>query len=275
MRIAVTGGNGTLGREVVRELRSRGHAVRVLSRRSAEHPVDLTTGAGLAEALAGVEVVVDATNSGPARKAAEALLIGGARRLLAAEARAGVAHHVGVSIVGTDRVPFAYYEFKLAQEGIVRGGAPPHEPPARGGGVPWTIVRATQFHSEVDKYLSLAARFGVLPGAGFPLQPVDPREVAVVLADTAEAEPSLAITQFAGPQVRSVRELAQAWRDATGRRAAIVPLPLFGATARALGEGGLTNRGAWTGRRTFGDWLAERYAAAAAVPTGVRLGGIA
>jgi uncharacterized protein YbjT (DUF2867 family) len=100
-------------------------------------------------------------------------------------------------------------------------------------------------------------------------------EVAVVLADTAEAEPSLATTQFAGPQVRSLRELAQAWRDATGRRAAIVPLPLFGATARALRDGGLTNRGAWTGRRTFGDWLAGRYAAAGAVPAGVRLGGLA
>jgi uncharacterized protein YbjT (DUF2867 family) len=192
------------------------------------------------------------------------VLLGGTRRLLAAEAQAGVAHHVGVSIVGVDHVPYPYYEIKLAQESVVRGG-----------GVPWTIVRATQFHTEIDKYLAATARLGVLPGAAFPLQPVDPREVAVVLADTAEAEPSLATTQFAGPQVRSLRELAHAWRDATGRRAAIVPVPLFGATVRALRAGGLTNRGAWTGRRTFGDWLAERYEAAAAVPAGVRIGGVA
>jgi uncharacterized protein YbjT (DUF2867 family) len=264
MRMAVTGGNGTLGQEVVRELRARGHEVRVLSRRSAEHPVDLTTGAGLDAALERVEVVVDATNAGPARKPAEVVLLEGTRRLLVAERRAGVAHHVGVSIVGVDRVPYPYYEIKLAQESVIRGG-----------GVPWTIVRATQFHSEVDKYLAAAARVGVLPGAGFALQPVDVGEVAVVVADTAEAEPSQAITQFAGPHVRSVRELARSWRDATGRRALIVPVPLFGATARALRDGGLTNRGAWTGRRTFGDWLDERYAAAAPASTGVRLGGLA
>jgi uncharacterized protein YbjT (DUF2867 family) len=264
MLVAVTGGTGTLGQEVVRELEARGHDVRVLSRGSAEHPVDLTTGAGLDAALAGVEVVVDAANAGPARKAAEAVLVGGTERLLAAEVHAGVAHHVAVSIVGTDRVPYPYYEIKLAQEAVVRGG-----------GVPWTIVRATQFHTEIDKYLRATARFGFLPGAGFPVQPVDPREVALVVAATAEAEPSLATTQFAGPQVRSLRELAHTWREATGRRAVIVPVPLAGATARALRDGGLTNRGAWTGSRTFADWLAERHEAVAAVPSGVRLGGAA
>jgi uncharacterized protein YbjT (DUF2867 family) len=264
MRIAVIGGTGTLGRDVVRELRGRGHDVRVLSRRSAEHPVDLTTGAGLAAALADVEVVVDAANGGPRRRPAEAVLVGGTGRLLAAEAQAGVAHHVGVSIVGTDRVPYPYYKVKLAQEMVVRGG-----------GVPWTVVRATQFHTEVERCFAATARAGVLPGPRFPLQPVDPSEVAAVLADTAEAEPSLATTQFAGPQVRSVRELAHTWREMTGRRAVIVPVPLFGATWRALCAGGLTNRGAWTGHRTFGDWLAARHEAAGAVPAGVRLGGVA
>jgi uncharacterized protein YbjT (DUF2867 family) len=245
MLIAVTGGTGTLGREVVRELSERGHDVRALSRRSPEHPVDLTTGEGLDAALAGVEVVVDAANAGPRRKAAEAVLVDGTRRLLAAEARAGVAHHIAVSIVGIDRVPYAYYEVKLAQEAVVRDG-----------GVPWTIVRATQFHTLLDMAFSATARAAILPGAGFPLQPVDPREVAAAIADTAEAEPSRAITQFAGPEVRSMRELAQEWRELTGRRAAIVPVPLAGATGRALRAGELTHPGAWTGRRTFADWLA-------------------
>jgi uncharacterized protein YbjT (DUF2867 family) len=255
MRIAVTGGTGTLGREVVRELEARGHAVRALSRRSPDHPVDLTTGEGLAAALAGVDVVIDAANAGPTRKAAEAVLVEGTRRLLAAEVQAGVAHHVGVSIVGIDRVPSAYYEVKLAQEAVVQGG-----------GVPWTIVRATQFHTLIDTLFSATARLGVLPGAGFPLQPVDPREVAVVLADTAEAEPSYATTQFAGPEVRTVRELAHTWRDATGRSAAIVPVPLAGATPRALRDGGLIHRGAWTGRRTFAEYVGARHGATGTVP---------
>jgi uncharacterized protein YbjT (DUF2867 family) len=252
LQVAVTGGTGTLGREVVRELAARGHSVRALARRAAVHPVDLTTGEGLAAALEGVEVVIDAANAGPARKRAEAVLVGGTRRLLAAEAQAGVRHHVGVSIVGIDRVPYSYYEVKLAQEAVVRAGS-----------VPWTIVRATEFHALLDWWFSATARFGLLPGAGFPLQPVDPRQVAVVLADTAEAEPSYATTQFAGPEIRTVRELAGEWRKATGRRAAIVPVPLAGATARALRAGGLTNRLAWTGGRDFGEYLSGRAGGAA------------
>ncbi|MEU2632071.1 NAD(P)H-binding protein, partial [Kitasatospora sp. NPDC007106] len=118
MRIAIVGGTGTLGSHVTEELRARGHEVRVLSRRSPEHPVDLTTGAGLAAALAGCEVVVDAANSRSA-KGAERTLVDGTRHLLAAERAAGVGHHVCVSIVGCDRVPVGYYAVKTAQERAV------------------------------------------------------------------------------------------------------------------------------------------------------------
>jgi uncharacterized protein YbjT (DUF2867 family) len=252
MLIAVTGGTGTLGREVVRELERRGHAVRALSRGAAEHPVDLRTGSGLAAALEGADAVIDASNAGPRRRAAEAVLVEGGRRLLAAERAAGVAHHVAVSIVGIERVSAGYYQVKLAQEAVVRDA-----------GVPWTIVRATQFHQKVDLSFAALARFGWLPGAAFQLQPVDPREVAVVLADTAEAEPSGETTQFAGPERRTVRELAQTWRLETGRRALLVPVPLPGRTGRALRAGGLTEPGAWTGRITFAGWLRERAAAPA------------
>ena len=86
-----------------------------------------------------------------------------------------------------------------------------------------------------------------------PLQPVDPREVGRVLADTAEAGPSGAITQFAGPEVVSVGELAQAWRESTGSRA----LPLRVPVPRSLRAGGLTNPAAWRGRVTFDAWLAS------------------
>jgi uncharacterized protein YbjT (DUF2867 family) len=251
MLIAVIGGTGTLGRAVVQELERRGHEVRALSRSAREHPVDLTTGTGLAAGLEGVRAVVDASNAGPARRAAEALLVDGNRRLLEAERAAGVAHHVAVSIVGIERVPYAYYQVKLAQEAVVRGGP-----------VPWTIVRATQFHELVASVFERMARFGMLPGAAMPLQPVDPREVAVVLADTAEAEASGEITQFAGPECRTLRELAQTWRLETGRRALIAPVPLVGPIGRALGAGGLTNPGAWKGRITFANWLRDHIPAA-------------
>ena len=234
MRIAIVGGTGTVGREAARELVRRGHEVRVLARHAPEFPVDVRDGSGLAAALDGVEVVVDATQGG------RSVIVDGTARLLRAEARAGVAHHVGVSIVGIDRVGGPYYRAKLDQERLVAES-----------GVPWTIVRATQFHQLVARTFAATARLGVLPTAGVPLQPVDPREVARVLADTVEAEPSHAITQFAGPEVLSACELAYLWKRATGSRALSVPIP----AGKALRAGGLTNRGAWRGRVSFAEWL--------------------
>ena len=140
------------------------------------------------------------------------MLVDGTRRLLRAERDAGVGHHVGVSIVGIDRVGGPYYKRKLAQEAAIRAG-----------GVPWTIVRATQFHTLVATAFAKSAKLGMLPSIGAPLQPVDPAEVGRALADTAECEPSLKITQFAGPEVISLSELARRWREATGSHAVPVP----------------------------------------------------
>jgi nucleoside-diphosphate-sugar epimerase len=118
MRIAIVGGTGTLGRHVTAELAARGHDVRVLSRGSAQHPVDLVTGQGLAAALDGCAVVIDASNASAPKRAAQ-VLVEGSRRLLAAEQQAGVSHHVGISIVGCERVPMGYYRINasLAQAG--------------------------------------------------------------------------------------------------------------------------------------------------------------
>jgi uncharacterized protein YbjT (DUF2867 family) len=247
MQIAVAGGSGVAGREVVAALTRRGHVVRALSRGSREFPVDLVTGKGLDVALEGVEVVVDASNAGPGRAAAQAVLVDGGRRLLAAESAAGVRHHVAISIVGIDRVPYSYYEVKLAQEALVREG-----------GVPWSILRATQFHTLLWVAFTATARFGVLPGPGIPLQPVDPAEVGVALADIAEDEPSYAITELAGPQIRSVADLARTFKLETGRHAVVAPVPIPGRVGRALRAGGLTSPGAWSGRTPFAEWVRSR-----------------
>ena len=234
MRIAIVGGTGTLGAEAAREFKRRGHGVRVLSRRAPRFAVDLRDGSGLAEALDGVDVVIDAANGN--RK----LLVDGTARLLGAAKQAGVRHYVGVSIVGVDRVGGRYYKAKLAQEEQIRRA-----------GVPWTIVRATQFHPFVARTFATSAKLGIVPCLEFPMQPVDPREVGRVLAETAEAEPALAITQFAGPEVLSGCDLARRWRQETGSRAVPVRLPV----TRALRSGGLTNLGARRGSVTFDEWL--------------------
>ena len=114
-------------------------------------------------------------------------------------------------------------------------------------------MRATQFHTLVARTFAVSAKVGVLPAVRMPLQPVDPREVGRVLAETAEAEPSRAITQFAGPEVVNVGDLAQRWRESTGSRALPVRLPV----PRSLRAGGLTNPAAWRGTVTFDRWLAS------------------
>jgi uncharacterized protein YbjT (DUF2867 family) len=132
MTIAIVGGTGTLWRRVA-ELEARGNHVRRLSRHAAEHHVHLATGDGLGPALAGCDVVVDANNSS-ARKPA-GILVDGSRRLLEAEAAAGVKHHVCVSIVGCDQVPMGYYRAKSDQERLDRALLVPMP-------VPGTVGRA-------------------------------------------------------------------------------------------------------------------------------------
>jgi len=143
MKTAIIGGTGTLGSLVLAELTQRGHDVRALSRSAPEYRVDLATGEGLEAALAGCDVVVDASNNS-SRHAAD-ILVGGSRRLLAAEQAAGVKHHVCVSIVGCEQVPMGYFTAKAEQEQVVEQGP-----------VPWSIVRATQFHEYVLAMLTTA-----------------------------------------------------------------------------------------------------------------------
>ena len=169
------------------------------------------------------------------------MLVDGTARLLRAAEAAGVRHYVGVSIIGIDRVGIRYYKAKLAQEELIQRWR-----------VPWTIVRATQLHPYLARIFATSAKLGIVPCLRFPVQPVDPRDVGRMLAETAEAEPSLAITQFAGPEVVSGCELARRWRERTGSRAVPLRLPV----TRSLRAGGLTNPEARRGSVTFDTWLA-------------------
>ena len=247
MRVAVAGASGTAGSRIRAELERRGHEVRALSRNSGSHPVDLLTGEGLDAALESCDAVVDATNAGPSPRAARALLVDGCGRLLRAEAAAGVAHHVCLSIVGIERVPTGYYRVKVEQEATLAGA-----------GVPHTIVRATQFHDLLDTAFGSLARIGILPRVAAPLQPVDPAEVAGCIADVVEAGKgrARATTSVVGPEIRSIAELGAAWKLARGSRAVRVPFPLVGRVGSGLRGGGLTDPDAdRRGELTFEGWL--------------------
>lgn len=245
MVIGVLGGTGTAGREVTAELRRRGHEAIALSRSApAEGPhraVDITKDAGLEAAMEGLDAVVDVV-SGPPE-----VTVDGVTRALRAARAAGAGHWLSLSVVGAGEVPFAYHRTMGAREAVVR--------PAE---VPWSIVRATQFHTLLGMVFSATARRRVLPLLRVPIQPVDVREVAVALADRVEAGPSGAATDFAGPRIERLDELALAWARAHDVRALRVRVPAVGAALRAVRDGGLVSRGAPHGETAFADWLREQ-----------------
>jgi uncharacterized protein YbjT (DUF2867 family) len=251
MKVAVVGGTGVLGKPLVAELAARGDEVVALSRTAprklpdgASHRlIDLTSGDGLDEALAGVEVVVDASNSNP--RNAGPVLVDGTERLLAAGAQAGVRHHVGVSIVGCERVPMAYYKVKVEQEEAIAAGS-----------IPWSLLRATQFHTLIDYLFKQDARFGIVRAGSARFQPVDPPLVAKRLAGAAHADPAGLLPDVAGPEVLTLSELARAWRRA-GHRALPLRFPMIGPIGRPLREGALCNPDAAAGGPTFEQWLSR------------------
>jgi uncharacterized protein YbjT (DUF2867 family) len=251
MRVAILGGTGTAGGALARELVRRRHAVRLLSRRPPRTPVegtehavvDVATGAGLPGALEGADGVVDAVN---ATRHAERVMLAGTRRIAAAAAEAGVGHLVGLSIVGCDRTPLAYYRVKTEQERVIEAA-----------GVPWSVLRATQFHDLPAWVFALAARWHLLPAGRLPLQPVAVGDAAAALADLVEAGPS-GRRAIAGPRIERLGELARTWRVATGTRALPLPVPLATPALRAIARGSLCDPSAPRGSVTFADWLARR-----------------
>lgn len=246
MRVGVLGGTGRAGSAAADALAQRGHDVRALARgASGSARIDVRSGDGLAAALEGLDVLVDALNAPWQRpRDASATMVDGLGRALRAAREAGIAHVVSLSIVGAARVPIAYYRVKVEQERVVRDC-----------GLPWTIVRATQFHSLVALAFAASARYGMVLAPRGVVQPVDAREVGAAVADAVERPAAGETRAFAGPEIVPIRELARAYRERRARRRPVVPLPALGTAMRAIAAGALTDASAPRGDVTFAQWL--------------------
>ena len=243
MKIVVAGATGTVGRHVVATATSRGYDVVPLSR-SAGH--DVSTGQGLPQAMAGAHAVIDVSGEvTTSAKKSITFATGASRNLLAAEAETGVRHHIALSIVGIDNIDAGYYAGKLAQEQVVSTGS-----------VPWSIVRAAQFHEFAQQVLA-AGKLG--PLSVIPkilLRPVAAREVAARLVDVAEHEPVGRAEDFVGPADERLVDLVRRMFafDGVTRPALEVPLP--GKYWRACASGVLRGTAdAEQGQITFDQWL--------------------
>jgi uncharacterized protein YbjT (DUF2867 family) len=245
MRLAVAGATGNIGTLTVAALERDGHDVVRISRSLG---VDLSTGDGLDEALAGVEAVIDVTNAPAADPAATVAYFATAtRNLLAAEERAAVRHHVLLSIAGINRVEGnAHYAGKREQERVVAAGS-----------VPWTIVPATQFHDFAAMVASWTEQDGVARIAPLLVQPIAPADVADILAEIATSEPQGRYVDIAGPEPQDLVDMARRTNEARGHAVKLVPTwaSVFGPAM--AGNVLLPAKNARIAPTTFDEWLAN------------------
>jgi uncharacterized protein YbjT (DUF2867 family) len=256
MRALVTGGTGRLGRQVVPRLQEAGWDVRVLSRRSRDGTQgiefvtgDLATGEGIQSAVDGAEIIIHCAG-GVKRDDNKA------RHLVRAASRAGIRHLAFISVVGVDRIPitsaldrtmFGYFASKSAAERVVADS-----------GVPWTTLRATQFHDLILTAARTMARLPVLPvPSGFRFQPVDTAEVAGRLVELALGTPAGLVPDMGGPAVYEMAELIRGYLRASNKRRPILPIWLPGKAASAFRAGANLAPDGAVGRRTWEDFLAE------------------
>ena len=245
MKIAVAGATGNVGKLTVEVLDGLGHRVVGMSRSSG---LDLLTGRGLDRALRGVDAVIDVTNFAAASADESIERFGTAtRNLLVAGAEAGVEHHVLLSILGVDRVDGnAHYAGKREQERLVRSGP-----------VPWTILRASQFHDFAEMVAQWTEDAGVATIAPLLIQPIAPREVAQTLVEIAVGEPLRRHIDVAGPEPQDLVDMARRTYEARGRSVKLIPSwsGAFGPTM--AGNVLLPVAGARVGSVTFDEWLEE------------------
>jgi uncharacterized protein YbjT (DUF2867 family) len=249
LRVLVTGGSGVLGRELVSRLRERAE-VRVLSRRSPREPGfvqgDLETGAGLAAALDGVDAVAHCASAADYRRPTRDVTQ--TRRLLDAVAGARP-HLVYSSIVGVDRLGWGFFRAKLASERLIEDS-----------GLPWTTLRATEFH---DLMLAKPPVAVVARGARF--QPVDARDVAQRMAELVLGPATGRARDLGGPRVERMDDLMRAYLTAARRSRPLASLPLPGKLGAAFGVGDHLLTDGDRGTHTFEDYLRSRAGADGAI----------
>ncbi|MFC4561996.1 SDR family oxidoreductase [Nocardiopsis mangrovi] len=243
MRIAVAGATGNIGTLTVVALERDGHRVVRISRSLG---VDLVSGDGLDAALAGVEAVVDAANFGSATRDEAVESFGTAtRNLLAAEERAGVRHHVLLSVASAHRVEDnAHYAGKREQERLVAEGP-----------VPWTIVPATQFHGFAEMVAGRTEENGSATIAPLLVQPIAPRDVADILAEIAAGEPQGRYRDIAGPETQDLVDMARRTYGVRGREIRLVPTWSSQFGTEMAGDVLLPGADARIAPTTFDAWL--------------------
>jgi uncharacterized protein YbjT (DUF2867 family) len=264
--ILVTGGTGTLGSCVIPRLRDAGCKIRVLSRssRKAEEGIefvtgDLATGEGVKAAVEGADIIVHCAGSAKGDEVK-------ALNLVRAASGTGVRHLVYISVVGADRVPvksvidrsmFGYFASKRAAELLLMDS-----------GLPWTILRATQFH---DLLFTVAQAMGKLPVmpvfAGFRYQPVDVDDVAARLVQLTLGEPAGLVSDLGGPRVYTQADLMRGYLHANHQHRLIMPVGLPGQAARAHRAGANLTLDHADGRRTWEEFLSDRLGSPRVIPT--------
>lgn len=245
MNIAVLGGTGLIGSQVVKLLKAGGHEATPLSPSTG---VDLLTGEGLDGALKGADVVVNLTNSPTFDDASAAFFRTTMDNLLAAAAREGVGHAVILSIVGVDRVPeLAYYRAKALQEDLLKAGQ-----------VPYSIVRATQFYEFVDAVLSWTSDETSVRLPATPVQPMASADVAKAVAEVTVGAPLNGTRNVAGPDVYRLDELGKITLAAKGDGRTVITDPTAGMFGAVPGDVLIAPEGAVLATTTYREWLASR-----------------
>lgn len=241
MKFAVIGGTGLIGSQVVRNLNAAGHEAVPHSKSTG---VDVITGQGVDEAVAGADVVVNLTNSPTFDDASPAFFRTSMENLLAAARRGGVGHFVVLSIVGVDQVPeLDYYRAKALQEELLAAGR-----------VPYSIVRATQFMEFMDAAMSWTADGDSVRLPATPVQPIAAADVARAVTDVAEGAPLNGIRDIAGPEIFPLDELGRITLSHQGDSRTVVTDPTAGMFAVVKGDV-LTDKGAHLAPTRYTDWL--------------------
>ena len=246
MDIAVAGGTGIVGRHVVRIAKERGHQVRSLSRREG---VDLVKAKGVGAALKGADTVIDVSGlrSMHTKKSVD-FFMASTESLQRYGKAAGVQHHVVLSIVGVDKAPTGLYAGKQAQEEAVRHGD-----------LPWTILRATQFHEFVEQVLDRASFGPTVLVPRFKTQPIAAAEVAEALVDAAEAGPQGFLPDLGGPRPERLKDMVDKYLRKNGKKRLVLEVTAPGVLWKAMRSGALLPAvGAAVGSLSFDEWLESR-----------------